>query len=89
MLKEGNRLTVYTKPNCPDCVKTTTDMESKGIEYTAVNMFKDKSILNMIKDMGFRNAPVVITAEGERWSGYNPARISELAANTDDDTWDF
>lgn len=80
--------TVYTKPNCPDCEKTKSDMDAQGVAYRVVDMFADKVVLKKIKDMGFRKAPVVMTENGDQWSGYKPEKISNLSANLSD-AWDF
>lgn len=84
-------VTVYTKPDCPECEKTKSHLRRKDIPFEIIDMFADRSVLQKIKDMGFRSAPVVMTSEGDSWSGYKPEKISALAASStsDDDTWSF
>lgn len=81
-------VTVYTKPNCSDCEKTKADLSATGIEFKTIDIFANKAELKKIKELGFRNAPVVMTDTGDKWSGYRPEKISALTLN-DDDTWDF
>lgn len=83
-------VTVYTKPDCPQCEQTKSHLRKNAIPFEVVDMFADKSVLKKIKDMGFRSAPVVMTSEGDSWSGYNPDKISALASSAaDDDPWSF
>lgn len=71
--------TVYTKPSCVQCDMTKRMMDKIGVEYTTVDITQDKSALKMILDMGFQSAPVVI-ADGDAWAGFQPDKITALAA---------
>lgn len=71
--------TVYTKPACVQCDMTKRYMDKNGINYNTVDITEDPEALQMILDMGFQAAPVVISDKGS-WAGFQPAKIDELAA---------
>lgn len=51
-----------------------------GVEYEEKNMSRDPAALERAKELGFLQAPVVIPADGEPWSGFIPDKIRALAA---------
>lgn len=71
--------TVYTKPSCVQCNATYRALDSKGIEYDVVDISEDPAALEAVKEMGYLQAPVVVT-DDEHWSGFRPDKISALAA---------
>ena len=62
-------VTVYTKPQCVQCNMT----------YTKVDITEDAQALEMVKSLGYMQAPVVIAGD-EHWSGFQPDKINALAA---------
>jgi glutaredoxin-like protein NrdH len=54
-------------------------MDKLKIEYSVVDITVDAEALDMIISKGFKSAPVVI-ADNDSWSGFNPDKISGLAA---------
>ncbi|PDQ35028.1 MAG: NrdH-redoxin [Candidatus Lumbricidophila eiseniae] len=72
-------VTVYTKPSCVQCNATYRALDSKGIEYEILDLSEDEGALAQVKELGYLQAPVVITDEGH-WSGFRPDKIAELAA---------
>ncbi|AWB94653.1 glutaredoxin-like protein NrdH [Agromyces cerinus] len=72
-------VTVYTKPSCVQCNATYRALDSKGIEYEVLDLSVDESALAQVKELGYLQAPVVITDEGH-WSGFRPDKIDELAS---------
>jgi glutaredoxin-like protein NrdH len=72
-------VTVYTKPSCVQCEATKRMMDKLKIEYSTVDITVDTEAFNMIISKGFKSAPVVI-AGNDSWSGFNPDKISGLAA---------
>ena len=71
-------VTVYTKPSCVQCNATYRALDSKGIEYEVLDLSVDENALAQVKELGYLQAPVVITDEGH-WSGFRPDKIDELA----------
>ncbi|MGO2633378.1 MAG: glutaredoxin-like protein NrdH [Galactobacter sp.] len=74
-------VTVYTKPSCVQCNATYRALDRKGIEYKKVDISQDAAALERIRDLGYMQAPVVIT-ESDSWSGFRPDKIEEIAATT-------
>jgi len=72
-------VTVYTKPSCVQCTATYRALNAKGIEFEIFDVSVDDKALQAVKDLGYLQAPVVITDEGH-WSGFRPDKIDELAA---------
>ena len=72
-------VTVYTKPSCVQCTATYRALNAKGIEFEIFDVSVDDKALQTVKDLGYLQAPVVIT-DGEHWSGFRPDKIDELAA---------
>ena len=71
-------LTIYSKPSCVQCNATYRALDDKGVEYDVVDMSEDAQALQKVKDLGYLQAPVVITPEGEHWSGFRPDIIATL-----------
>ena len=72
-------VTAYTKPSCVQCNATYRALDSKGIEYEVLDLSVDENALAQVKELGYLQAPVVITDEGH-WSGFRPDKIDELAS---------
>ena len=72
-------VTVYTKPSCVQCNATYRALDSKGIEYEVVDLTLEETALAQVKELGYQQAPVVITDE-DHWSGFRPDKIDELAS---------
>jgi glutaredoxin-like protein NrdH len=72
-------VTVYTKPSCVQCDATKRMMDKLKIQYNTVDITIDTEAFDMILAKGFKSAPVVIT-DDDSWAGFNPDKISELAA---------
>jgi glutaredoxin-like protein NrdH len=68
---------VYTKPACVQCEQTKKLLTKNGTEFTTVDITVDTLAYDMIVDMGFKAAPVVVT-EDDAWAGFNPAKINGL-----------
>ena len=72
-------ITVYTKPSCVQCDATKRMMDKLKISYSTVDVTVDTEAFDMIVSKGFKSVPVVITSD-DAWAGFNPDKISELAA---------
>jgi glutaredoxin-like protein NrdH len=85
-------VTVYTKPNCGDCVETKALMVELGLEFDEVDISKDIVALKRLKAAGHRGAPVVETSDTS-WFGFNESKIRNLVSTenfaSDDSVWDF
>jgi len=71
-------VTVYTKPSCVQCNATYRALDKKGIEYNKVDISQDAAALERVRNLGYMQAPVVIT-DNDHWSGFRPDKIENLA----------
>lgn len=67
---------LYTKPHCTQCESTKTLMKKLGILYQEVDLSRDSGAFEKVKEMGFKQAPVIVTPIGA-WSGYQPEMIEQ------------
>ncbi len=72
-------VTVYSKPQCVQCDATYRALTKKGIEYTVVDLTQDPTAMEMVRELGHMQAPVVVAGD-EHWSGFRPDNIARLAA---------
>lgn len=70
---------IYTKPACVQCDMTKRYLDKAGVEYDTVDITQDPGALDMILNMGFSSAPVVISGNNS-WAGFQPDKLAELAA---------
>ena len=71
---------VYTKPNCIQCDMTKRLMDKIGVEYTTVDIVENPAELDRLIEMGYRAAPVVVAPDGTSFAGFQPEKITALAA---------
>ncbi|MCW4464709.1 glutaredoxin-like protein NrdH [Glutamicibacter sp. MNS18] len=71
-------VTVYTKPSCVQCNATYRALDKKGIVYNKVDISQDAAALERVRNLGYMQAPVVIT-DNDHWSGFRPDKIDTLA----------
>ncbi|MDC4232585.1 glutaredoxin-like protein NrdH [Actinomyces sp. B33] len=72
-------ITVYSKPRCPQCDATYRALDKQGLDYTTIDVTQDAEALDLIKGLGYQQAPVVMVGD-DHWSGFRPDRIKAAAA---------
>ncbi|HIY66635.1 MAG TPA: glutaredoxin-like protein NrdH [Candidatus Agrococcus pullicola] len=70
---------VYSKPACVQCTATYRALDAQGIDYEIFDVTADDKALATVKDLGYMQAPVVVSGE-DHWSGFRPDKISEITA---------
>ena len=74
-------VTLYSKPNCRQCIATKRWLDQNNIEYSIDNIMDDDN-LALVKELGYLEAPVVIVRDGDNvddsWSGFIPDRLNTL-----------
>lgn len=73
-------VTVYTKNNCVQCDMTKRLMDKIGVKYETVDIVENPAELDKLIALGYRAAPVVMTEDGDSWAGFQPEKITALAA---------
>lgn len=71
--------TLYTKPGCVQCTALARSMTRAGIEFDIVDISEDQDAFDLVVGLGFRQVPVVIADGIDPFSGFNPAKVEELA----------
>ena len=73
-----NKVTVYTKKNCPQCIMTKKYMDALDIEYETIDVADNEEARECVKSLGFQTLPVVVAENGEAWFGFRPENIDLL-----------
>ena len=71
-------ITVYSKPHCPQCDATYRALDKKGLSYAVVDLTQDAAAFEMVKSLGYLQAPVVIAGD-RHWAGFRPDQIAAVA----------
>lgn len=71
-------VTIYTLPSCPQCDTTKRFLARQGVEYTEVDLSENAEATEMIKQLGYVSAPVVM-AGNTHWSGFRLEKLQQLA----------
>ena len=71
-------LTVYVLPGCMQCAMTKRSLDDAGVPYVLVNLANDEHAVELIKQLGYTAAPVVV-AGAASWAGFQPAKIKAIA----------
>lgn len=72
-------LTVYSKPNCPQCRMTYIALDRRGVPYAVVDVTESDAALAYIsEELGYSATPVVVIDDHEHWSGFRPDLIGTI-----------
>lgn len=78
-------ITVYTKPNCGQCVQTKNALDMLGIKETQVEFValeKNPDLIPMVKEKyKAQSAPVVVVDDQNFWSGFNMDKLKAFATS--------
>ncbi len=76
-------ITVYTRPDCQPCKATKRTLEQLKAAYTLVDVTEHPEALDLIRGLGYLQAPVVVARVGDEefhWGGFSPDKL-RWAAN--------
>lgn len=71
------KITVWTLPNCVQCMQTKREFDKLGIEYQERRLDKSKKAVDRFIEMGLIAAPIIET-DTKRWSGFRLSKIRSL-----------
>ena len=71
-------ITVFTRSACVQCGATFRALDAKGLNYKTVDLSVDEAALETVKNMGYMQAPVVVTSD-DHWSGFRPDKIATIS----------
>lgn len=70
-------ITLYSKPNCPQCSMTARTLDRQGVAYEVIDVSQNPEAAAQVQAWGYRQVPVVHTGD-EHWSGFRPDRLAAL-----------
>lgn len=73
-------ITVWSTPNCVQCMMTKRELDKRGIEYQALDLTEHPDQLEAFKEQGLLQAPIV-TTDTKVWSGFRLDKIKSLASH--------
>lgn len=71
-------ITLYTKPDCQQCVMTKRQLDAHGIPHEVRDVTQDPDAHAFVTGLGYSAAPVVHAGDEDHWSGFRPERIRAL-----------
>lgn len=73
---------LYSKEQtfCGQCKTTKFALNKQGTEYEVIDLESDPEALAFVQSLGYQQAPVVFVSADDHWSGFQPARVAQLAA---------
>lgn len=74
-------ITVYSKPQCPQCRMTYLALDRRGIEYHVVDVAAPENaaaLAYVSEELGYSTAPVVVVDDHDHWGGFRPDLIAAL-----------
>lgn len=72
-------ITIFVKPNCPQCTKVKAHLSSAKIPYQSKMI--DEDIANTARENGISSAPVILQKVGKfkgLYGGYNPHQLEQM-----------
>lgn len=73
-----DKVIVYSKAGCGQCVFTKRDLERAGVPYEERRIDLDEAVREEALALGAMGAPFVVTPGGDKFSGYQPAKLAQL-----------
>ena len=71
-------VTVYTTPACSQCTLTKNWLTKNNVPFTAVDLTTSPESAEYVRELGYKSAPVIVTAQGS-WFGFRPDLLAPLA----------
>lgn len=74
------KITVYSKPNCMQCLFTKNWLTNNHIVYEDINVEDSQTYIELLKHYGFHMLPVVAIENdlNNAWYGFNVDKLNEL-----------
>jgi len=71
-------VTLFAKTTgCQQCTATKRHLDRQGTPYTIRYVDQDPEAADMVKQLGYTQAPVVVAGD-VHWSGYRPDKLTAL-----------
>ncbi|MFE3229314.1 glutaredoxin family protein [Nocardia sp. NPDC059228] len=76
---DAPNVTLYSKPNCGQCVATAKALTARGVPFVKLDVAADENAANRVRDLGYQSLPVIVAGD-MHWSGFQLTKIDQLAA---------
>ena len=75
------RVIVYTKHNCIQCIMTKQELTRHGLTYKEINVDEQPTAMEELIERNLRSMPVVVVDGNwaKAFGGFQPDRLEELA----------
>jgi len=73
-------ITLWTKPNCVQCMQTKKEFDKRGIIYRERRLDKSPKAVQRFIEIGLVAAPIV-ESDDRRWSGFRLGKIQSLESH--------
>lgn len=70
-------ITVWTLPNCVQCMQTKKEFDKRGIRYEEMQLENHPEMVEQFKQENLIAAPIVVT-DTKKWSGFRLEKIKSL-----------
>lgn len=77
-------ITVWTLPNCVQCMQTKKEFDKRGIRYQEMQLENHPDMLEQFKQEGLMAAPIIVT-DIKKWSGFRLEKIKSLESYLKDE----
>lgn len=75
--RKNHVITVYSQPACMQCKATIRYLDKLAADYSVIDITADDDARShVMDDLGYTQAPVVETDDGDHWFGYRPERLA-------------
>lgn len=79
-------ITVYTKPDCVQCIQTKKRLEAKGLSFNVIDVSEDKEARKVVSNTGIYQMPyVTVERDGklvDSWHGFKDDKIKDLTRDS-------
>lgn len=74
-----DKVILFSKNGCPQCMATKMALRQNGIEFEERNVEENEEYLKEVKEVyGVSSMPLVVTPDGDTWTGFQPKKIMSL-----------
>lgn len=68
---------VYTKDNCIQCSMTKKYLTKNNVEFTEIDVEKNKEAFDYLIESGYKSVPVVVWGSTS-WAGFQPEKLAKI-----------
>lgn len=72
-----NKVILYTKSNCQQCVMTKSFLDRHEIDYQIRDIEKNPEFYDEVIKLNYRSLPVVVSELGN-WAGFVPENLNMI-----------